>query len=250
MIKTGIDHNKILYLDIETVPIVHDFFELPTAMAIAWNSIHEIRYATEKDASGELISAAASFKKYAALFPEFAKIVCISLGYFKTETEFSVRAYYGTNEKELLVNVGSAITKASSQFKVLGGHNIKSFDIPFMIRRSTILDINLPPVFDLWGEKPWDLDSFLDTMEVWKCTALYLGSSSLESIAAAFGFKNPKEDMSGEMVSTLYYLPTGPDFSKIGKYCNNDVVVSACVYVRMTKGDGVLKTIKIAENIV
>ena len=244
MIKTNIPHTSILFLDIETAHGSKALFEAGASLATAWAHVAESKYKDEGDDYGIL------YKRYAALYPEFGRIVCVSMGYFKNETDFCVRAYQNTDEKQLITDVGNEITKLSASYKVLGGHNLKQFDVPFLIRRALVHNLHLPVMFDLYAAKPWEMTQFIDTMEMWKSTAMSLGSATLESIAAAFGFKSPKEDMNGSMVSTYYYLPEGPDFAKIGKYCSGDVIVTACLYVRMTKGDSALKAIKVVENVV
>ncbi len=244
MIKTGIDHTKIAFIDIETVHGYSDIFDLPLSMATAWANVCESKY---KDEYSDTVSVGTLYKKYAALYPEFGKIICISIGVFKNETEFTVKAYYSTDERELLINVGNALTQLSSKYRTIGGHNILGFDIDYMIRRSVINGVNLPSSFDLYGIKPWDLkDRFIDTMVMWKGLSTYLGSCSLESISAAFGIPSPKEEMNGSKVSEYFYLPTGPDFKKIGIYCNRDVYSCARCYLRMTKGNDAMKV----ENII
>lgn len=241
MIKTGIKHTDIIFIDIETASVAHEIFHLSAtpSLAIAWNTIHESKYKDELTDDGkDKLGPGSSFQKYAALYPEFGKIVCISLGHFKNESEFCVKAYYGNrDEKALLDEVSAELTKLSASKKYICGHNIKNFDIPFMIRRAVIVGTSLNTPFDIYGRKPWDIVEFIDTMDMWSAGAFNLGSRSLESMCAAFGMKNPKEEMHGNLVSTLFYMPGEEGLPKIGKYCNFDVIsVSAC-YCKMTKGD-------------
>jgi DNA polymerase elongation subunit (family B) len=247
MIKTGIPHTNILYLDIETATGYKSLFDAPLPLAVAWEHVATSRY---KEELSDTVSIDTLYKKYAALYPEFGRIVCISMGYFENETDFKVRAFIGEDEYELLQAVSKAITQFSAKYKYLCGHNIKNFDVPYMIRRSVITGSILPTTFDIYNVKPWEVVQFIDTMDMWKSGANYLGSMTLESIAAAFGFKSPKEEMDGSKVSTYYYLPSGTDFKGIGKYCNGDVITTACIYIRMTRGDAFMKTIKVVENIV
>ena len=241
MIKTGIDYTKILFFDVETVHGSEKLFKAETSLATAWGHICESKYKEESDDFGML------YKKYAALYPEFGKVVCFSMGYFTNEKDFTVKAYYSDNEKALLDEFSKVITKnLTGNVKFLGGHNIKRFDIPYMMRRAIIQDVYLPTIFDTYLKKPWELNDYVDTLEVWQCGTIGLGSSTLESIAASFGMKSPKEEMSGDMVSTVYYMPSGPDFKRIGKYCNFDTITSAAVYMKMSKGH---YNMKVIENI-
>lgn len=252
MIKTGIDHTKIAFIDIETAYEYKDIYDAPAALAAAWARVVDSKYASEisdKVSYGEL------YKKYAALFPEFSRIVCISMGYFNSPTEFKVNAFYGEggSEKSLIDQFSEASTKLSAQCKHIGGHNIKGFDIPFIIRRALIKGAILNTNFDLYNAKPWEVVQFVDTMDMWKPLNAYVGSASLYSIAAAFGFKSPKEEMDGGMVSTIYHMPedtgsTSRNIQKIGKYCNGDVITTAFIYVRMVKGDAFMRTMKVTAN--
>lgn len=248
MIKTGIDHSKIVFLDIETVSAKHEIYDLQESQAIAWSKVVDSKYKDELS-DEHRITYNTLFKKYAALYPEFGRIVCISLGYFISATDLVVQAFTGTDERLLLSKVSAELTKLSATHKIIGGWNIKQFDIPYMVRRSAILDMNLDIRFDYFSKKPWEMTDFLDIMEVWKAGATYLGSNSLESVSAAFGFKSPKESMEGSMVSTVFYAPDTKDgLDRIGKYCNSDVIYCSTLYVRMTRGNDFLRTIKVASN--
>ena len=66
--------NKILYIDIETSGIVEDFWQLPEALGDIWIQKHE------DDGSPSI-----SYSKEAGLYAEFAKVVCVGLGYFYNE---------------------------------------------------------------------------------------------------------------------------------------------------------------------
>ena len=246
MIKTGIDHSKIVFLDIETVSAKHEIYDLQESQAIAWSKVVDSKY---KEELSEKVSYGMLFQKYAALFPEFGKIVCISLGYFINATDFVVQAFSGADEKILLKRVSDELTKLSATYKIIGGWNIKQFDIPYMVRRATIVDMNLDVRFDYFSKKPWEMTDFLDIMEVWKAGATYLGSASLESVSAAFGFNSPKESMEGSRVSTVFYSPDQKaGLARIGKYCNSDIIYTSTLYVRMTRGNDFLRTIKIPSN--
>ena len=247
MIKTGISHDKIAFLDIETASSYESIFDMPTPMAVAWEHVVENRY---KDELSDTVSVGDLYKKYSALYPEFARIVCISIGHFTSPTDIKVKAFYGENgdEKSLINQTMAELTRLSTITNCIGGHNIKNFDIPYIVRRSIVVDTALLTTFDLYSRKPWEITQFVDTMEMWKVLNSNVGSASLESIAAAFGFKSPKEEMSGSRVTELYYSDDPDKFKKIGKYCNGDVLTTLLIYVRMTKGDVFMRTMKVVEN--
>jgi 3'-5' exonuclease len=243
MIRTGKNYYDLLYLDIETVRGASKIFEIGGRLGGAWGYLCSQRY-KEELTKGETL--ASLFTRDAALYPEFGKIVCISLGYFTKLPDnsygFKVKALVGRDEKSILKQFSDIVTKFSVTYKILCGHNLKQFDIPYIIRRSIVNSINLPISFDLYGKKPWDLETlFIDTREMWAGLAFNLGSSSLESVSAALGIPSPKTDMSGADVSTIFYAPAdvnGKDgLPTIGKYCNGDIICTAQVYKGMTLGD-------------
>jgi hypothetical protein len=231
MIPTKINHKQVLFFDIETVRGANSVFQLNKNLAIAWQSYYE---RSKKD-FGDL-KAGEVFKRDGALFPEFGKIVCVSMGYFNAENEMTIKAYVGDDEKELLTKVSEALSRFSSSTKFLCGHNSKKFDVPYLIRRATILNVHLPITFHIYGLKPWEMTYFLDTKEIWELNSNYLGSSSLETIAACFDIPNPKEDMSAVDVGTVYYNTNDGDrLNKIAKYCNGDVITTAKIFIRFSQ---------------
>jgi DNA polymerase elongation subunit (family B) len=247
MIDTKIPHNKIQFIDIESATGGKDIFAIGPQMAMAWQRVCDSKYKDEMKEPN--VTAGSLYKKYAALYPEFGRIVCISIGYFKNETDIAVKAFYHEDERALLKMAMEEMTRLSGNYRFICGHNIKHFDIPFIIRRAVILNMFIPTFFDIYGVKPWDLKQFVDTMEIWQCGSFTTGSCTLDSIACALGLSSPKDEMSGDMVSTVFWMPSGPGFVRIAKYCNFDVISDMAVYIRITKGADAMKSIKVAENV-
>jgi hypothetical protein len=101
----------------------------------------------------------------------------------------------------------------------LAGHAIKGFDIPFIMRRCLVNQIELPSLIDIAHLKPWELTA-IDTLELWKGTGF--NGSSLINIATALGIPSPKDEMEGEETYEYYYNhKDGVDL--IRKYCEKDV---------------------------
>ena len=78
----------------------------------------------------EEITLAEYYPQRAAVMAEFAKVVCISLGYFKKENnnyQFRVKSIFGHAEKELLQNFITTINQleAANHHWSFTGHNIK-----------------------------------------------------------------------------------------------------------------------------
>ena len=228
MIQTNIKPTEIMFLDIETVRGAESLFKMSKDQVLAWKGAVK----NNDEGLGEM----QLFTRDAALYPEFGKIVCISVGYFENADNFKVKAYCNDDEKALLQEITQVIPKITATRKYFCGHYIKGFDFPYIIRRSVVHGVHLPTSFNIYGLKPWELTHLIDTMEIWKIGAFGLGCVSLQAICAALGIENPKEEMSGDMVSTIYYNRSDPDrLKKIGEYCNSDVVAVAKVFSRFSK---------------
>ena len=86
---------------------------------------------------------------------------------------------------------------------LLCGHNIKEFDVPWLCRRFLINGLPLPPVLDIYGKKPWEVNH-VDTLELWKFGD-YKHFTSLNLLAHVFGIPSPKDSMDGSMVAKTFY---------------------------------------------
>ena len=84
--------DKILFLDIETVPACQAFDELDEKFRKLWEKKAEQIKRTKPDATADLLYTSAG------IYAEFGKIVCISCG-FMNGKEFRIKSFYGDNEK-------------------------------------------------------------------------------------------------------------------------------------------------------
>lgn len=85
------------------------------------------------------------------------------------------------------------------------GLNIHEFDLPFLVRRSWILGIDVPPTV-LRDDRYWD-SLFIDLRKRWLCGQWGAGNgtkSSFDSLAAAFGTGGKFEGRSGSEFATLW----------------------------------------------
>ncbi len=105
------------------------------------------------------------------------------------------------------------------------GHNIKGFDIPFLIRRSWILGIKLP--LDLMKGRYLN-ERFLDTMDRWSCGTKDM--ISLDLLSKALGLKG--KNGSGKDFAGQYLL--GGEYKKRAiEYLENDLILTKSVAERM-----------------
>jgi len=230
---TTADLQKIMFLDIETVPQTSSFSELSDEMAELWEEKFQKLRIRMPEKYKENISASEAFSSSAGIYSEFGKIVCISVGfiYFHGETMyFRTKSFASDDEKIILKNFSDLISKfCSSKDNMLCGHNIKEFDIPYICRRMLINGLELPPVFQISGKKPWE-NNFLDTLELWKFGD-YKNYTPLKLLTAVFGIPTPKDDIDGSQVAQVYYHEK--DIERIAMYCTKDVVATAQFFLRI-----------------
>jgi 3'-5' exonuclease len=224
---------RIMFLDIETVPQTSDFSELPGDLAHLWEEKFNLIYKRMPEKYAEETTAAEGFNSSAGIYSEFGKIVCISVGFifFQGETmHFRTKSFSGDDEKKILTEFTELIHKFfTTKEHTLCGHNIKEFDIPYICRRMLINGLKLPAILNIAGKKPWEI-LFIDTLELWKFGD-YKNYTSLKLLTAVFGIPTPKDDIDGSQVAEVYYKEK--NVNRIALYCQKDVVATAQVFLRL-----------------
>lgn len=225
-----IPQQKVLFLDIETVPEVSNWNELPDDWKNLWAKKVE-RQLGENETPEEF------YAKRAGILAEFGKVICISCGIISEENKIRIKSFYGDNEKLILQEFNEILTgKYFGADFLLCAHNGKEFDFPFMARRMIINGIELPPPLNIQGKKPWEIPH-LDTMELWKFGD-YKHFTSLNLLAAVLGIPTPKDDIDGSQVASVYY--NDKDLERIKTYCEKDVLTVAQIF-RKFRGESLLE---------
>jgi DNA polymerase elongation subunit (family B) len=217
---------RILFLDIETVPEVYAFEDLDekTKQLFA----QKVSFQTRDGASVE------DLYKRAGIFSEFGKVVCISCGLVKdqatTGKSIRMKSFYSDDEYSLLLEFKKLLQNLEERGDfILCGHNAKEFDFPFIARRMLIHGIQLPNALDIAGKKPWEINH-LDTMDLWKFGD-HKNFTSLALLCHIFKIPTPKDDISGADVARVYYEEK--DLHRIKIYCEKDVVALIQLFIRM-----------------
>jgi predicted PolB exonuclease-like 3'-5' exonuclease len=227
--------DKVLFLDIETVPQYPVYSEL--------SELEQKLYSQKtKGLQKEGITVEDLYER-AGIWAEFGKIICISVGYINNSSQgrqIRLKSFYDDDEKVLL-NEFIKLLEDTPNFSILCGHNAKEFDFPYICRRALINGLSLPPILDIAGKKPWEINH-LDTMELWKFGD-YKAYTSLALLCHVFQIPTPKDDISGEDVAKVYY--TENNLERIKVYCEKDVVALMQLLLKMT-GNSLVKE----ENIV
>lgn len=224
--------DKVLFLDIETVPGTYEYTELDDKTRELFKA--KTRFLKKEDNTYEDV-----FNERAGIYAEFGKIVCISVGFLTqsaTGKQIRMKSYYHDDEHTLLTQFKKLLDDHyNTQFHVLCGHNAKEFDFPYICRRMLINGIKLPRILDIAGKKPWEINH-LDTMELWKFGD-FKAYTSLALLCHVFNIPTPKDDISGADVARVYYEEK--DLERIKVYCEKDVIALIQLTLRM-KGDGLV----------
>ena len=217
-------HN-ILFLDVETVPVSPNFQKLSENYQQLW--VEKTRWQRSEDQSPEDF-----YKQKAGIMAEFAKVVCISVGYLylkEGQHFFKIKSFFGHNEKNILLDFKDLLDqKFNTRKHYLCAHNGKEFDYPFLCRRMLVNGISLPSILNISGKKPWQI-RHLDTMEMWKFGD-YKHYTSLRLLAALFNIPTPKDDIDGSQVAKVYWKDN--DLERIKTYCQKDTLTVAQIFLK------------------
>jgi uncharacterized protein YprB with RNaseH-like and TPR domain len=230
--------NNILFLDIETVPQFSSYNELPADWKQLWDTKSNSLAKYHEGQNNE------SLYPRAGIYAEFGKIVCISCGVLQgsgDHRKIIIKSFSGDDEKLLLQQFNDMLNKwATGEQKFLCAHNGKEFDFPYLCRRMIINNLPIPPMLNISGKKPWEVNHF-DTLELWKFGD-FKSFTSLNLLAHTLGIKTPKDDIDGSMVWEVYWKEK--NLQRIVTYCQKDVVTVAQILLRMN-GESLI----IEENI-
>jgi 3'-5' exonuclease len=224
MMLTPMEKENIVFLDIETVPQLADFKDVPLPLQHLWEEkITRQKLLKENETIPESYGRA-------GLYAEFGKIICIVVGFIQKDI-LHIRSFKGDDEISLL--------KAFTYFLEhhhpfnrpvqLCAHNGKEFDYPYIARRMIVNRLKIPDLLDNSGKKPWEVQ-LIDTLELWKFGD-YKAYTSLNLMAYILGLPSPKQDMDGSMVGAYYWQKK--ELDKIVQYCCSDVVTLTNVFLRI-----------------
>jgi predicted PolB exonuclease-like 3'-5' exonuclease len=229
---TKVQVEKILFLDIETVPQTYSYQDLDEKTRELFNA--KTRFSQSEEKSFEML-----YNERGGILAEFGKIVCISVGMVRENNlnkTIRLKSFAHDDEETLLNQFKRLLDEHyNSPSHILCGHNAKEFDIPYICRRMLINGITLPSILDIAGKKPWEINH-LDTLELWKFGD-YKAFTSLALLCHVFQIPTPKDDISGADVARVYYEES--DLPRIRHYCEKDVVALIQLFLKM-KGDALV----------
>ncbi len=236
----SIQINNVLFIDLETVSCTSSFDELTPRLQEHWMKKAQFIDRSVQECDFTSGMAARIYEERAAIYAEFGKIVCISIGYLHPSTrELRLKSFCLEDEKSLLQQFVDLLSRyfSNPEEHFICGHNIREFDIPYLCRRLVVHGIRLPDILSLSGKKPWETVHLLDTMQLWKFGD-FKNYTSLDLLAAVLDVETPKDDIDGSMVGKVYWKDK--DLDRISRYCEKDVVTVAQVLLKMKGADLIL----------
>ena len=200
---------RCLFIDIETVSEVPHYDELSEEKQKLW-SLKALQLHRTLGLDADDIDVATLYEQKAGIFSEFAKVVCISMGFLsfedETPTKIRIKSLAGDDEKRILEDFSLILINHYNdpENSKICGHNIREFDLPFLCRRMVIHQVKFPSLLDMSGKKPWQTAHIMDTLEMWRFGD-YKNYTSLALLCAIFGIQTPKDDIDGSQVGRVFW---------------------------------------------
>lgn len=215
---------NFLYLDIETVREYATYEEFLKHK----NEANWLKFA-KRFMEDEGLTAEQVYLRKAGLYVEYAKVVCVAFATLDENQNGKIGAVSDEDEKALLLKITDYLVKFYEKYPnaYLCGHNIKEFDVPFLVKRMIFHNIRIPLILQIFvSAKPWDQKA-ADTQWDWRMNGNRF--TSLDGIAEFLGIPSSKTgEVNGENLGEFYWfgqLPMFEKLQKIGFYCKEDLRV-------------------------
>ena len=212
-----------LYWDIETSPKAGspaDYIEKVKAPA-SYKKQESIDKWIEQNAE----SASEEMHRKTSINPEDGSILCIAYAIDDKPVEVLTvkEAFNDLAEAEVLVDFFNMIDTLNEP--VFIGHNLKGFDLPFVMKRSMILGYPPPrPLHEAWSRRYSDI--VYDTMEKWSGWGKFIGQTRLGEVLKI----DHTDLMTGAEVYDKIYDGKIDD---VAEYCKGDVEFVRKIYRKM-----------------
>lgn len=211
---------NIIFFDIETVPQTIE--ANPSLCEIA-------EFIKPKDFT---LTTEEFIEQHGGLYPEIAQIICIGVMFNDENYIISAKKM---SEIDILNKFNSFLDYAQTKIVPRGtsiqlcGHNIKKFDLPFIMKRCIINEIKIHPFLDIRNKAPWEIKNIIDTKELWTFRENGV-KSSLAMLAKLLGIPSPKENIDGSKVNEYYQ---NGKIDEIEKYCLADVLACKRLFIKL-----------------
>jgi len=212
-----------LYWDIETSPKAGspvDFVELVEAP-----KSYKKQESIDKWLDENAESAAEEMHRKTSLNPEDGSILCIAYAIDDKPVQVLTvkEPFNDLAEAEVLVDFFNMIDTLNEP--VFIGHNLKGFDLPFVMKRSMILGYAPPrSLHEAWSKRY--SDSVYDTMEKWAGWGKFIGQTRLGEVLKI----DHTDLMTGAEVYDKIY---DGKIDEVAEYCKGDVEFVRKIYRKM-----------------
>ncbi len=168
---------KHIVFDIETVP--QDEAKL---LALAPEFTAAANLKDPEKIAASIAKKRADYLADAALNWKTAEIVLVGAG---DETE--IQSFTATTEKQLVADFLELLGAALGDGVVVGGHNIKAFDLPMLVNRARVHGLKIPRnILSFWRGRPQWHDNIFDTLEILSFGKAFDGNG-VDDVARVFG---------------------------------------------------------------
>jgi predicted PolB exonuclease-like 3'-5' exonuclease len=206
--------NKILFIDIETVPKYKNLEEMENVDKFLYNM-----FLTKFEKSNSDLNFKEFYIKKASVIPTYGKIVCLTLAYY-TDNKLTIKSFYGNEEQEILEESYLGINNASKMQYQLCGYYIKNFDIPWINLKMLKYGLKVPGLISTINKKPWEINAF-DIYDELKSNYW-----TLSELCYELNIKTP--DFKGSEVYDFYYKEN--NLKDIVIHCETDVKATVDLY--------------------
>jgi len=217
------DYKNLFYFDIETVSKYRNLIEFEDNDKRGFDLFlkklkrKSDNYLDWKDEPAKV------YVDKSPLMPEYGKIVCVTMAYYKND-KLKMKSVYDDDEKKLVTEVHKNFDNISRNTTFGScGYYIKGFDIPWLCKKMMKYELKIPTLLKTFGVKPWDMNVF-DLAEIWRSSGT-LENVSFDEMLHDLDVVSPKDDISGEDVNNVYWRDG--DLERVKDYCEKDVI--ACV---------------------
>lgn len=215
------DLKNMLYFDVESAgqyPSLEEMELQNPRLAKLW--VKRAKYFRDNVLEMAKLSDAEIYLHKAGMESEFGRVICVSFGLIGDDGSTRFTSFFGEDEKDILIKSNKILSNAAAKGMKMCGHNIKSFDIPFLGKKMLYNGITPSSSLQIWDKKPWEV-AILDTAELFSFgswSQRYLG---LDLLACSLDIESPKEDIEGSKVHGVFWGEKS--FERIKDYCERDV---------------------------
>lgn len=187
--------------------------------------IEECRAAHQSELANEKLKfydSAERFYNDAALKAHTGRVLTIGVGDVDLQRVKIMEVDAATSEEGLLTKFWSVASACISRGESMVGFNILAFDLPYLVRRSWLLGVDIPPMlFSRSGRYVNWHPLLVDLMVVWGMGEPF--AISLDLMARAFGLPGKPDGLTGADFAGLYTSADPLDVQKALEYAAYDI---------------------------